>query len=93
MSVDECRMSKINGWGGVDEIEEALAYQRVEDRLEIASGGGRAGARPSREDNLRELGAVDAAIGGENDLAEARDDGGDGRPARRFQLVNDIVRV
>ena len=91
---------------GTGEIEEALAYQRVKYLFEVASGGGRnklrpsrgecsgrAGARPSREDNLRELGAVDAAIGGENGLAEARDNGRDGRAARRFQLVNDIVRV
>ena len=93
MSVAECRMSKINGWGGVDEIQKALAHKWMKDRFEVASGGGRAGARPSREDNLRELGAVDAAIGGENRLAEARDYGWDGRAAWRFQLMNDIVRV
>ena len=93
MSVDECRMSKINGWGGVDEIQKALAHERMKNGFKVASGGDRAGARPSREDNLRKLGTVYSAIGGENRLAEARDDGGDGRAAWRFQLVNDIVRV
>jgi hypothetical protein len=78
---------------GTGEIEEALAYQRVEYLFEVASGGGCNKLRPSRKDNLRQPGTVDTAIGGENRLAKARGDSRNGRAAWRFQLVNDIVRV
>ena len=89
MSVAECRMSK----RGMGEGQQTLAHQRVEDSFKVASRGGRNKVRPSRKDNLRQPGAVYSAIGGENRLAEARDDGGYGRAAWRFQLVNDIVRI
>ena len=89
MSVAECRMSK----RGMAEGKQTLAHQRVENGFEVASRGGRNKLRPSRKDNLRQLGTVYSAIGSENRLAEARDYGRDGRAAWRFQLVNDIVRV
>ena len=88
-----CRMSDVGCRRATREIAEPLAHQRMKDRLKVASRGGRNKLRPSRKDNLRQPGAVYSAIGGENRLAEARDDGGYGRAAWRFQLVNDIVRV
>ncbi len=65
----------------------------MENGLKVASGDGRNKLRPSRKDNLRQLGAVDSAIGSENRLAKPRDNGRNGRASWRLQLVNDIVRI
>ena len=93
LSAPESRMPVITLQFAIGEIPQPPAHQRMEDRLKVASHGGRNKLRPSREDNLRQPGTVNAAIGSENRLAEARDYGRDGRAAWRFQLVNDIVRV
>ena len=81
------------GNGVARKVQKPLSDQRMKDGLKVASGGGRAGARPSREDNFGQLGAVYSAIWSENRLAKARDNGRNGSAPRRFQLVNDIVRI
>ena len=84
----------------IDEIKKALAHERMEDGLKGAPGrgylplnSGRNKLRPSRKYDLRQLEAVNTPVGREHRIAEAVDNGGHGRAAGRFQLVNDIIRI
>jgi len=81
------------GNGVTGKIQKPLSDKRMKNRLKFVKRPSRLPPPGRRKHNLCQLLPVDAAVGREHRSAEARDYGGDCRAARRFQLVNDIVRV